>query len=418
MQSSRFRVTMVGDTHLDPDGGYDGSDLILPPTDLILGMGDWVNWGTNEEYAAAIRWARTLRVPFILVRGNHDNGAWARHARQVCAPEMAIQLEAHSPVDRMGMTEWKPMIWEKVENTAVYLPKQTAWHRVPAEVQSHIVLLLDVTPAYHAFEAGGMLFLCLDTCNWWLGTEQMQWLESQVAAADRPVVLVAHHHFLPVGIVYDTCQVHERDFLRNLVLSHSKIVAFLHGHAHLDRWWSYGGKDILAVRNRAVRQVTFEAGRVVESLLDGEPTATEVFHPRYLCAQCESPGQVSYMTCTEFSNPWGKATTPCLGWLPPEEEPIELVWSMRLPSALSEADHELRFQVRNAGRCELSVTAPGLPESRTLTLRAAPAGQTVAMPLGPLEEGLIEARLRCTSGWGYAAMPAELVPTPGAASAH
>ena len=113
---------------------------------------------------------------------------------------MAGQLAAHSPVDRIRMTEWKPMVWEEVPSSAAYLPKQTGWHLVPAEVQPHILLLLDVTPAYFRLEAGGMLFLCLDTCNWQLGAEQVQWLESQVAAAQQPVVLVAHHHFLPVDI--------------------------------------------------------------------------------------------------------------------------------------------------------------------------------------------------------------------------
>ena len=355
-----------------------------------------------------MKWAKGLRAPFILVRGNHDNGAWARHARQVCHPTMAAQLKAHSPVDRIRMTEWKPMIWEEVRNNGVYFPKQTAWHQVPADVQPNIALLLDVTPAYFTFDAGDILFICLDTCNWLLGKDQMRWLEARVKAARKPVVLVAHHHFVPVGIQFDTCQVHEREFLRKLFLKNERITAFLHGHAHLDRWWKYGGKDILAVRNQAVRTVTFENGRVASSRLDGRPSSAEVFRPRYLCAQCPSPGQVSYMSDKRFQNPWSIAGTPCLGWLPTEKESVELVWTLRLPSDISKVSHELVFQFRTAGPCELRVTAPGLPKPAARTIKPAPAGHIVKVPIGALRAGLIEARLSCSSGWGYAAMAADI----------
>lgn len=408
MKKSLFKITMVGDLHCGGSGNYDAGDLKIPQADLIIGMGDWVDFGLDDEYAAAMKWAKGLRAPFILVRGNHDNGAWARHARQVGHPTMAAQLKAHSPVDRMRMTEWKPMIWQEVRNTAVYFPKQTDWHQVPAKIQPHIALLLDVTPAYFTLEAGGMLFICLDTCNWLLGKKQIRWLEAQVKAARKPIVLAAHHHFLPVGIEFDTCQVHERDFLRKLFLENERIVAFLHGHAHFDRWWKYGGKDIIAVRNRAVRTVTFENGRVVESILDGKPSDAEPFRPRYLCAQCPRPGQVTYMSDRRFNNPWGIADTPCLGWLPPEKESVELVWTMRLPDDISPAPHELVFQIRNAGSCELCVTAPGLPGPVLKKIKPARAGQVVKLPVGALRAGYIEARLTCSSGWGYAAMTAAI----------
>jgi len=409
MKNSQFTIAMIGDLHFSGSDDFNTKDLKIPPADLNIGMGDWVDWGVDEDYTRAMKWARGLHAPFILVRGNHDNGAWPRHARQVCHPTMAAQLKAHSPVDRMRMTTWKPMIWEEIQGNGAYFPRQTAWHQIPAEVQPHIALLLDVTPTYYTYEAGDMLFICLDTCNWLLGKAQMNWLKAQVKAARKPIVLVAHHHFLPVGIEWDNCQVHERDFLRKLFLENQRIVAFLHGHAHLDCWWKYGGKDILAVRNRTVRTVTFENGRVVASILDDRPSAAEVFRPQYLCAQCPRPGQVVCVTDRHFKNPWGNAETLCLGWLPPEAEPVELVWSMRLPSDISPAPHELIFQLRNAGPCELRIHAPGLPKPAVKKIKAAPAGQVVKIPIGVLKAGLIEARLNCASGWGYAAMAADLV---------
>ncbi len=409
MKKPQFKIAMVGDLHFPGPGGYNAKNLKIPHADLIIGMGDWVDWGLDEEYAPAMKWAKGLRAPFILVRGNHDNGAWARHARQVCHPTMAAQLKAHSSVDRIRMTAWKPMIWEEVRNTAVYFPKQTAWHQVPAEVQPHIALLLDVTPAYFTFEAGGMLFICLDTCNWLLGKNQLRWLEAKVQAARKPIVLAAHHHFLPVGNQFDTCQVHERDFLQKLFLENERIVAFLHGHAHLDCWWKYGGKNILTVRNRAIRTVTFENGRVAASSLDGQPSAAEFFRPRYLCARCPHPGQVTYMNDKRLKNPWDIADTPCLGWLPPEKESVELAWTMRLPSDISTASHELVFQLRNTGPCELRLKAPGLPKPSVKMIKPARAGQVVKLPIGALCAGLIEARLSCSSGWGYAAMAADIV---------
>ena len=407
---AQFRATMIGDPHIEAAGGYDGKELTVPPADLAVMLGDWVQAGTDEEYEAALSWIRGLGMPYILIRGNHDNGAWHRAARQVCPPAVTAQLVAHSPAENMQVVEWKPMIWEPVSHVVQYFPRKTEWHQIPAEVQPYIIKRRDVTPAYYTYEAGDLLFVCLDASDWLLGNDQMRWIEATVAAASGPVVILTHHHFLPVSTRVDGAQVHERDFLRNLVLRNPKITACLHGHAHQDRWWKYGDTDIVAVRQRTCRTVTFEDGRITGSILDGEPDSPRPFVPEYLWGQCPRPGSVAYLTDTQFDNPRDARGTDCLGWLPPRGETIELVWSMRLDRDVSEAPHRLVIQARSQGELSFSVSSPGLGEPAERTVPASPDGRQVALDLGPLDAGHTEARLRCSAGWGYAALAARVEP--------
>ena len=129
---SEFRVTIVGDPHIEAAGGYDGSDLAVPAADLIIVLGDWVRIGTDAEYEAAEAWARGLPSPHILVRGNHDNGSWHRAARRVCPPSVTAQLAAHSPVEQMRVVEWRPMVWERVNDVAFYFPRERIGNCFPA----------------------------------------------------------------------------------------------------------------------------------------------------------------------------------------------------------------------------------------------------------------------------------------------
>ena len=400
-----FKVTLIGDTHLGKKGGYDAGNLKIPDADLIIGMGDLVDEGHEEEYATALRWAKSLKKPFALVKGNHDNGRWNHYARQMCMPEISKKLAEHSPSDNMGITIWKPMIWEEYHATALNLPRKTLWHQLPVDVQNQIIKLKDLTPGYYTFEAGNMIFICLDASDWQLGKKQMEWLLAQVKAADKPVVLVGHFHFLPVDIVFDNCQIHERDFLRKLLIDNKKIIAYLHGHAHKDRWWKYGHADIVAPRARACRTVTFKDGKVVGSELDGKADAPIPFLPRYLCAQCMHPGDVCYLDDPQFTNPWNSPKTSCLAWLKPDSgKEIELDWSMRLPSDISNIPHSLTFQIRSLGNIRLEVSAPGLKNMVKKEIAPSPEGISVDIEIGPLTAGYIEAKLYSTEGWGYVAM--------------
>jgi len=407
---SKYTVTMVGDTHIGRAGKYDGSELTVPEADLVVGMGDWVDYGEVEEYERGVRWAKGLGCPFLLVRGNHDNGLWRRYAREVCPPSVAEQLNAHGSENNVQVVVWAPNIWRPMPGMERQFPKITAWDTHPAEIQANIIKLRDTTPGYYRFDAGGMRFVCLDASDWMLGAAQMDWLTSEVSGSELPVVLIGHHHFLPVGIKYDPAQVDERTFLRQLVLDNKKkMVAYLHGHAHMDRWWRYDDVDIIAVRNRACRRVTFEDGRVVSCELDGELDQPVPFTPDYLCARNLRPSPaISHAVDSCFDNPWGVPDTACLAWLQPEGEGVDIEWTMKLPQDISSQPHQLVFQLHTAGACQLTVAAPGLTQPTTLDVEPAPDARAVAIDIGPLNAGDFEARLTCTDGWGCVASAAEV----------
>ena len=405
---SVFNITLIGDTHIREEGGYHAEDLIIPSADLMIGMGDLVEFGLDTEYEEALKWHNRLPSPFIAVRGNHDSGSWNKYIKQCVPSNVKKQLDQHSLVGKSRMFEWTPMIWRKIDMLDFSIPKQSSWNNYPVDVQDNIVKIRDAVPSYYTYQAGGMLFVCLDTSNWLLGEAQMRWLEEQIKTAKLPVVIVAHHHFLPVGVLFDTCQVHERDFLRSLILNNPNITACLHGHAHFDRWWKYGDTDIIVVSNRGCRTVKFENGCVVESVIDGQQDTAQPFIPEYLCAQTFNPGKLTYLTCNKFLNPWDISKTPCFGWLADEAEEVDIKWSMRLPENISEKPHTLSFQIVNEGECCLNVKFPGSDKQVEKKIEPDRYGQKIIIDLGPLSRGYYEAQLTCKNGYGYVAMAATL----------
>ena len=70
-------------------------------------MGDLVDYGQEEEYATALYWAKSLKKPFTLVKGNHDNGWWNHCARQIWLPELSKKVAEDSAFDNMGITIWR-----------------------------------------------------------------------------------------------------------------------------------------------------------------------------------------------------------------------------------------------------------------------------------------------------------------------
>ena len=411
---AEFKITTIGDLHLGKADGYDGSDLNIPDADLLVGLGDLVNTGAESEYEVAVNWAKSLKHPLILLRGNHDNGLWNRHARRVCCAEMTTALREHSTDERVGMVEWNAMIWEEVAGPILSFDRRIDWNCLPATViQRYLAKLKDLTPGYYTFNAGGMKFICLDTSDWLLGAKQMQWLEGQLASAKNPVVLIGHHHFLPVGTETDIIQIYERDFLRQLMLRQNNIVAHLHGHAHWDRWWKYGNVDILAVRDRACRTITFRDGQIVESILDGKSDSPNPFFSYRLYAQCMQPGRVVCVTDNKFEGTESGLVGPgidCLGWLESENEDAELIWSMRLPEDVPSDLYQLSFQVRCPGGCRFEINSPALKQSIVKDVSPSPDIQRVNIEIGQLAAGLTCAKLQCSSGWGYAAVTAVLEP--------
>lgn len=415
---SGFKVAMIGDPHLTKRGpGGTLKKLVVPEADLILILGDWVTYGPVEEYKEAVAWAKSLKAPLLFVRGNHDNGLWHHHVRQVCEPSVADKLESFSSVDNMRMVLWKPHSFEVIDHTILYLEKKSPWNDIlaqapsRAEEQRHVIKLRDMTRAYYAHEAGGLLFLCLDIESQNVGTEQLQWLESQIRSATKPVVLVGHQSFLPVNHHTDSGPPFEQGILQKLILESPRIIAYLHAHVHFDQWWKYGHVDVICGDAGSCRMVEFSDGKVVGCTLDGRPDTPKPFTPKHLAGQPVQPGRVVTIMDTQFEDPWGRAETQCLGWLPREEEPAEIVWTQLLDADISPAPHRLLFRIRNQRSCQLRVTAPGLDGPAQSTVAACESGQEVSVDIGALSAGLIEARLSSTEGWGYADVFAHIRPT-------
>ncbi len=401
---SVLNITLIGDIHIQGKGGYHADDLDIPSADLMIGMGDLVELGSEIEYEEALKWYNGLASPFLAIRGNHDSGSWNRYIKQCVPNDVKKQLDKHSSVEKSRMFEWTPMIWKEIDTTDFSIPKQSNWNNYPMDVQNNIVKIRDAVPSYYTYQAGDMLFVCLDTSNWMLGEVQMKWIEEQIKTTKLPVIIVGHHHFLPVGISFDSCQVHERDFLRSLILNNQNIIAYLHGHAHIDRWWKYGDTDIIAVRNRCCRTVKFKNGHVSESVIDGRQDIPQPFMPEYLCAQTFNPGKLTYLTCNKFQNPWNKPTTPCLGWLADEAEEVDIKWSMRLPEDISEKPYALSFQMVNEGDCYLNIKSPDLDKQLKKRIKPNRDGQKIIIDLGSLSSGYYEAQLVCKNGYGYVAI--------------
>ena len=407
-----FKLTIIGDPHIEGRNGFNAdklADNLEVPTDsdMLFVLGDMVYTGLDEEYAEAIRWCESLKIPLAMVRGNHDNGIWHSVASQTCMPLVAAQLSHKTP--KMGMVLWQPMIWREMDGPILLLPTPKDWRQLPVEIQGQIVKMKDFNPAYYTFEAGDMFFICLDTYDWQLGTIQMNWLKQQLENATKPVVLVGHHHFLPVDIIFDTCQIHERDFLRELVLDDkNNIIAYLHGHTHKDCWLKYGNVDIISVRNLSQRNVIFQDGKVVSCDLDGKKDYSNTFQPRYLCAQTFCSAQICYLEDQGFHNPWSHSTTPCLGWHSSDAKNVEIIWSMLLPSDIGSTPCNLSFQIRSNGMTILEITAPGKDDKIIKEIPPCVEGTTVKVAIGPLKKGRVEAKLCCREGWGYTSIPASL----------
>jgi hypothetical protein len=83
-------VLHVSDMHLNPLG-FDLTDRLVRQfgVDLVVDTGDITSWGTEVESATLAR-IRSLQVPYVFVRGNHDS---ARTQAAVAANPNAVVLD-------------------------------------------------------------------------------------------------------------------------------------------------------------------------------------------------------------------------------------------------------------------------------------------------------------------------------------
>jgi hypothetical protein len=409
--SDRLTVLAIGDMHLKDDGAPVPPAPDTSGADMVLLLGDWVDSGTDAQYVRALRWTDQLGRPCFIIRGNHDNGRWRRFARQAAPDSVVRQWDGLGAEDDYGTVLWRPYIWERIHEPITNFARLDGRHAFPVPVQNHIIKQRDMTPSYYTHDAGdGTRMIFLDTSDWLLRDEQLAWLTQQVAQTTQPVVIVAHHHVLPVGTHVDNAQLHERDALRRLLIENRHITTYLHAHAHHPQWWKYGHVDVVGAGYRSYLQMTFEAGRLVQLMRDGQADAPRSFHPQYMMAQCPKPGAATIVFDPSSPDRWGQSSTTCLGWLDARKGSMVIQWSMRLPVDLSPADHEAIIRLRTSGRSRLIASGAGLADVTEQSLAPMPDGATVHVPIGPLVAGYTQVQLRCTEGWGYVQEAAELCP--------
>lgn len=241
-----------------PDG--DGSDLArlrgFPQVD-----------GTLDAATAPFR-ATGLDVPWLAVHGNHDllvqgtvpsTGRYAGistdtekavappdglpavdtvAAMYACEPDALDMLSGSRTVEVTADPDRRHVT--RTEHVAAHLDS-------PGEPQGHGYTSLNVErgTAYYVWDADAVRCVMLDTVNehgGWQGSidrAQLGWLEDVLeASADRLVVLFSHH---PLQTLindrhpYDAGQRVLADELRDLLLRHRCVVAWVNGHTHEHR---------------------------------------------------------------------------------------------------------------------------------------------------------------------------------------
>ncbi len=159
-------------------------DALAPRPDLLVATGDLTADGRPEEYAALRDLLAGLRMPWLLLPGNHDD----RDTMRAAFPEM--------PWDHPEFLLW-------------------AADRGPLR----LVALDSVIPGDHRGELCG---------------ERLGWLDRALAAApDRPTVVMMHHPPFATGIGHlDRMGLVETDGLAAVIRRHRQVVRILCGHVH------------------------------------------------------------------------------------------------------------------------------------------------------------------------------------------
>jgi Icc protein len=195
----QFLLAQISDLHItttsDLLGGFLDTGPFLtaavehlnsldPAPDLVLMTGDLVNNGLPDEYARLAELIAPLRVPYVLVPGNHDD---------------PLALRARFPDQ-----PWEPgasMLRGVVETPLLRL-----------------VLLDSVVPG----EPGGRV-----------GNEQLAWLDGALADASRPTIVAVHHPPFATGIEHmDAMGLADAAALAEVIVRHPQVEAVVCGHLH------------------------------------------------------------------------------------------------------------------------------------------------------------------------------------------
>jgi len=170
-------------------------DRLSPRPDVVLMSGDLVDEGSQQEYQLARELLGTLRLPLLMIPGNHD-------AREV----MRRSFSDHT-----------------------YLPASGPLHFVAAEFGPVRIVGLDITvPGTHHGD---------------MDDAAVAWLEEAIARSpDRPTIIMLHQHPFDSGIPYiDKYKCRRGERLADVVSRYPAVVRVLCGHIHRHMQMKFGG---------------------------------------------------------------------------------------------------------------------------------------------------------------------------------
>ena len=205
--------------------------LALQP-DLVLGTGDLVNDGTTPQYDHLQSVLADLRAPFVPLPGNHDDRTELRRRY----PDVVPAGSPDEPIDFV--------------------------------VDGHDVLVVAIDTTIPGRHEGT------------LRDPQLTWLDRQLAATDRPVIVAQHHPPLPsgVGSMDELCGFDASERLAAVLGRHRHVEAVVCGHLHRAYQHRFAG-TIAVVCPSTASQLALELGGGA-TRYTSEPTGLLLHHWR------------------------------------------------------------------------------------------------------------------------------------------
>ena len=183
-----------------------------PRPDLAVVTGDLTGDGLLDEYRHVATLLRALRVPFVVLPGNHD--------------------------DRAALAEVlpRPEPWPGDE---------VGWQQARAVGPLRLLLLDSQLPG----SPGGRL-----------GPARLAWLDDQLGASTAPTVVALHHPPYATGVRHmDTMRLEDAAALGDVVERHPHVVRIISGHVHRSITVGWRGTVVTTCPSTA-HQVVLELG--------------------------------------------------------------------------------------------------------------------------------------------------------------
>jgi len=202
---------------------------------------------TDQHYGPDARLGGALRK--LSHRAPQLTAAFASRMRDEVRPDFVVNLgdcvEDESPeADRERYRACLTAMRDAGRDLVCVAGNHDRVHLEPTVLRSEWGMPPD-GPLYYAFERGGLLFVVLYTherkdIDVRVGDEQLRWLETTLAAASLPLVVLMHHSAADQELrgnrwfegVPQLCLVNERQRLRELLRAYGRTLLVMNGHLH------------------------------------------------------------------------------------------------------------------------------------------------------------------------------------------